>query len=812
MWQRIGLYLVGCVMLLALAGTPAVLRGQKDDGKKKKGLPVEVDKAALRQAALKRALVKAEQDYRVFFKAPTTGIEFWAAINFEMQTGKFDVAGLLLAQMLKKQPAEPIDNDLLTIEDAEGMNVFLRLQEVRRWYDNPELQTEAENNVKSLIDRITVALDRKLSDPERIRKFIKNLSAPTPQQRAFALAQLKRARERVTPYFIEALRATAGTPEHHRLIEVMLELDRDIVPPFLEVLKAQSPADYKDVDLRLALLEILKKRADPRCLPYLWHLSASKRYPELVRQRAKELLAYLQEMDVSKLPPAKVALTALAERYYEHRVRFSDPERVRIWEWDGKKIDPKPVVLKASQAEEFFGQRYAREALDLDPTYRPAQVAYLNLTLERNLNDRLEHLFVPSKDAEVQQPIQAINQLLKTVDADLLLTALKRALAEHNLAVALPIIQALGARGETRAAQPSPTGGTGLLVNALFYPDRRVQFAAATALLNLPTEKALVTSTRLVDVLRRFTAGGTQPKALIVFVNDERGAKWSQVLADAGYSATVTPNLKEAFKRLRESADYDVILVNDTVPESDLPEVLAQLRRDADAGTMPILLLAPAKRREGLARFSTGRRNVFVLPEAYAFNKAELKREIETAVKTVQQPETYRKAPLEARRWLNADFRKSPPQPWSKAERAQAARQSLDALRRMAIGELPGYDVRRAEPEVLAALRHDATAPLALEILGRFPGSPAQQHLAEVVLDGKRDKGLRIQAAAELNRHVKQFGVSLPKERSLDLRALFGSPKTDATLRSQLAILVGNLRPTTLQTGQRLIGFDPLAK
>ena len=47
----------------------------------------------------------------------------------------------------------------------------------------------------------------------------------------------------------------------------------------------------------------------------------------------------------------------------------------------------------------------------------------------------------------------SVQRLLSTLDADLLLSALDRALNERNGAVALPLIRALGERGEFRAAR-----------------------------------------------------------------------------------------------------------------------------------------------------------------------------------------------------------------------------------------------------------------------------------------------------------------------------------------------------------------------
>jgi CheY-like chemotaxis protein len=386
---------------------------------------------------------------------------------------------------------------------------------------------------------------------------------------------------------------------------------------------------------------------------------------------------------------------------------------------------------------------------------------------------------------------------------------LDRALADHNLAVAIPIIQALGARGETRAAHASPAGGDGQLVRALYYPDRRVQFAAVAALLNMPPAETPVAATRTVDVLRRFAGSQWRRMALVVFPAAERTAELRKALGEAGYGIDAAASLKEAFARIRSSSDYDFILIAPDLPEYELPNVLTQLRSDADAGTVPVLLLAPPNRRAGLARFAQTRRNVKVLPEAFLAKPEELKKEIHAAIKAVEMPDTFLKAPQEQRGWLEADFRASSYQELL-GERELYGKYAMEMLRRMAVGELPGYDVRRAEPEVLAALRVGDLAPAALEILGRYPGYQAQRRLAAFVLDAKQGV-LRIKAAEELNRHVKKNGVQLIPEQVTDLRALFTAPATDPNLRSQLAVLVGQMQPTTGQTGTRLLRFDPTA-
>ena len=78
-------------------------------------------------------------------------------------------------------------------------------------------------------------------------------------------------------------------------------------------LKAADAKDALDPDVRPLLIDLFKRRADKRMVPYLWHVSEAKQYPEPVRAKARAALAYLTETELALLPPAKMALTDLAE-------------------------------------------------------------------------------------------------------------------------------------------------------------------------------------------------------------------------------------------------------------------------------------------------------------------------------------------------------------------------------------------------------------------------------------------------------------------------------------------------------------------
>src|SRR5207302_1711669 len=97
----------------------------------------------------------------------------------------------------------------------------------------------------------------------------------------------------------------------------------------------------------------------------------------------------------------------------------------------------------------------------------------------------------------------------------------------------------------------------------------------------------------------------------------------------------------------------------------------------------------------------------------------------------------------------------------TEAERKGFVSEAMVWLARMARGEARGYDIRPAQREILAAVRSDELAPLAIEVAGKLPGSAPQRELARVVLDNDRDPRLRTAAAHELTHHLQQHNLVL---------------------------------------------------
>jgi hypothetical protein len=399
----------------------------------------------------------------------------------------------------------------------------------------------------------------------------------------------------------------------------------------------------------------------------------------------------------------------------------------------------------------------------------------LSLTLDRAYGGALDEVLLKPMPP-------ALQGLVGSIDAALLLRVLERALDEGNIPVILAATQALGERGDVRAARTTAAGLPHGIVRALYFPDRRVQFTAARALLGIPGQHVPVAASRVVDIFRRFVAASPQPKALMAYAPAERHAEYRKNLKLAGFEPVLAKNLKDAFAQLKATGDFDVVLLHEAA-DKELAFALAQIRGDADLGRTPILIVAGADSRGPLERLAARYADVRVVPEGLLLMADELKSTIESATVAAAG------APLSA------------------AERKDFARVSLGALWRMARNEIPGYDVRPALDVVLIALRNPDTAPEALEILSRLPGVEPQGRLAATATDAGQGK-LRIPAAIELNRHIQKHGLLLSRQQINQVKQAY-QQAPEPQLKAQLALVMGALGPSAQLTGSRLVDFRP---
>lgn len=750
-----------------------------------------------------------EDDYRRFFKRPTNTAEFWKAMQFEIDVGKYDLAAVHLHNLVQfKAP----DADLVKLADEVGMAAFLRLRNIRTWSDDPKANQQALADVEQLLQRVTQAVNKVRRDPVRIQGYIKNLTA-SPEEHGYALKELAKSGAAAVPYLIDAL-GKAEPEERVRYLAALERLGPDTIEPMAVALDSNIPR------LQVDLIRIFRKiysagtaRIIQRVVvPNLWFLARSPSQPEEVRSQALAALSFFLETQAEKLPPARVELTRLAERYYLHGVAFGDAKAVTIWRWDGQHVVagwPGAPTVDADKAEEYYGLRFASQALLLDPTYAPAQVVLLSLILDKTQGRA-------GLDASLERAAPKVHDVVGTVQPALVNAVLERALQEQRVAVILGAVRDLGERREIHAIRPLAQRQPPL-VRALYYPDRRVQMAAAEALLQIPDSAASLATTRVVEVLRRALAAEPEakqrPKVLIGYFNEDIRNRVALAVGAAGYQTVPVGTGRELMQRLGQASDIALILFEEQLPHPGLAQLLGELRADRFASQLPILLtaappLTPSGRlpdepnqralllgetdrhEEALRRYTAPYPNITVIPATLALDGRVLR-------------------PL-----LQARLEDSTNPTLSVKEMKDYAERSIENLARLARGEIAGYDVTPAGPTVLEALRAPSKLTpkgqgFAIEIAARLRREEAQTVLANVLADAKRTTAVRIAAADGLVRNIQQFSPLLTRDQVRVLGEMYADPKLDELLKTKVALVLGSLQPSARRSADVLLQYQP---
>ena len=751
-----------------------------------------------------------ENDYRRFFKKPTNTDEYWNAIQFEIDVGKYDLAAVHLRNFLNYKPSEA---DLVKLVDEVGVSAFLRLRNIRKWSDDPKANKEALDNVEQLITRVTDAVVKVRRDPIRIQGYIKQLTA-SPEENAYALRQLAKSGAFSVPYLIDALRE-ASPEERVRYLDTLERLGSDTLVPMAAALDSNIPW------LQVDLIRLLRKRYSAstarlihrEVVPNLWFLASSPSQPDDVRRHATAALSYFLETPADKLPPARFVLTRLAESYYLHHVAFADSNAVTVWRWDGQHVVEGwagAPAISADKAEEYYGVRFASQALLLDPTYTPAQVVLLSLILDKTQSKA-------GLDQTLERAAPKVHDLLGTVQPALVNAVLERALEEHRVSVILGAVRDLGERKEVRALRPLVSGQPPLL-QALYYPDRRVEMAAAEALLQIPDSAAALATTRVVEVLRRVLAAEPEarqrPKVLIGFFSEDMRNRVAAAVAAAGYGTVAVATGREMMLRLGQASDIAFLLFEEELPNPGLPHLLGQLRADRFAGQLPILLTAAPPPVDAAGRLpADAPRRDLVLGEA-ARHEETLRRNMARYPNITVIPVTLALDAKALRPFIRSRLDDPANPTLSAKEMKDYAERSIEHLAHLARGEVAGYDVAPAGPTVLEALRASSKLTpkgqgFAIDIAARLRGAEAQIVLANVLADSKRTTAVRIAAANALIRNIQQFSPLLTRDQGRVIAEMYADPKLDESLKTTVALVLGSLRPSARQSGDLLLQYRP---
>jgi HEAT repeat protein len=691
-----------------------------------------------------------------FAKEPKTPLELWDAVDYLVRTGQPGAAVPYLSAFLKSSPD---DAALLQIRDRYGAGSVLRLEEYK----------ETRPLVKPVLDLLTAAARRHATDSDRLRRAIAALSKSREEQ-SYGLERLRQAGPYAIPALVETLQDANLPPETRELIVAnMGRLDPVVVPALVAVL------DSPDRLLGAAAADALASIGDARAIPFLT-FPAAQSTDNALRSSARRAIAVLTGRDFTAQPKSPLHfLVDETRKYYLHQVQFPG-DSVELWAWEGNR--PVPKTVSRSDAEAIIGLRFGKEALALDPSDRLAQIAFLGLALEK-AQERVGYGNFPRQD-----PTGAFAMALASGPVVLGEVA-RQALADGHSDLAVVALLALS-RVADRDALARTSVAPNPMVEALSAPDRRVRFAAASALVSLAPPRSFPGASRVVPVLTSFVAARSAPRVVIVDGDLIRANGVGRVLQQAyGADFTTAQTGADGFKLASEAADVEAVLIEPTRLQGAwrLVDLITNLRADPRTAGLPIFLYGPEKLADHLSYYLSNTSRIAFLV-------------------TPTDPNMLR--PVWSRDLGHMGVR-----PLSQVEREAFAQASASLLAQIA--SRPGnpfeVNISEAAPVLATALNNLPTSLAASEALGDVPSLAAQRGLAEALIDPSRAPAVRLSAANQLARNVQRFGrvITSDHERRLE-QAL--DAETDPVLRFALSEVVGALRPEPRVLGERLRSYS----
>lgn len=525
---------------------------------------------------------------------PPKPLETFQRVQTLIGEGKYDLAAYFLQLFVDSNPT---DQDLLAIENRYGTTVFRQLRTIPRWSDDEKLDKQTRANVEAIVKRTTEATEKLLRNPARVTKFIRNLGA-SYEERLYAEVELRRTGDYAIPFMVDALRTSSDPALSAAIIGAIPKLEGPSTGGWIAALDGLSP------DLQYGVVSAIASRPDVLRLlsaaqtdfvPYLWRFAGREDTPATLQKFAKATLERLVRGANKKQPATELVAAArpFADRKGQYLSVTTNPDgtpaTVSVWTWnaaDQKLVKQEGVPV--GQADEYYGLRYARWALEIQPDYAPAQVLVLALATDRAMER--------GKFGNLAKTDPSVYRMLADAPTTVLTDLLDRSLFEKRTGLVLALTQVLGDRGEKRPANPATAGKPSLFERALDYPDPRVQLAAASALLRSTVDPKL--RGRVLEVLKRAASAdpgvpsAAKGQALLADPNRKRADDTAVMLRQLGYDVERYSSGRELLRRVARASDFDLILIDHHIPNPELLDVVSHLRADVKAAKRPILVVA----------------------------------------------------------------------------------------------------------------------------------------------------------------------------------------------------------------------------
>lgn len=702
---------------------------------------------------------------RVLAQEPKTPEELLDAVLLMLKLGRVDLGKEYLSQFLEQNPADDV---LLRLRDKHGTATFSQIAKVQG------LQPEGPDLLQRLID----AVAKQANDPAYFNGLLRGLKG-SPRERDIALSEMRHLGSAAVPPLLDTLQSGEALLPEEEVIYIMTLLGRPVIKPLIGALR--SPV----TEVRVAAAEVLGHVASQDEMHWLWKPAFAEGEELSLRVAAREGLArilYDNPMRTGRLSSYGLG-QRLVEKAMDHlRGDYEWPEiaddntTVSVWLWDAASNGLVERPTSPRFASLYLAEQLARDAAALNPSRDGPTDVLLTALLQRDAE-------AAGWDNPIPNGPGTALDLAVQVGPEVCARILELSLDHQIAGGALGSLRALALNGSEKLLAQRQF--VVVMDRALNAPSARIQFAAATAILQWEPTQKFVGSRRVVEILARALMTEPQPQSVVVDPNVTRASQVAGFLGEIGYRSRVAETGVEGFRLATKRGDIELAVVHLNSTRWELSQTLANLRADHRTTAMPVAIYGPPSHRTQVEALLQQFQPVVYVEEAN--DAIEVNRQLKPLLATVSPPALT-------------------PQ--------QRSQQALDAaywLRRIAQAQRPDiYDLSIAEEALLAAVGDEAVALDAIVALGGIGRPSVQKRMADLITSPAAAVEAKRLAAYELAAHVQRHGLLLART-DLDQVMTAWESSTDESLRVGLSSLVGSLKPQPAGVRRQIVDFPESA-
>lgn len=640
------------------------------------------------------------------------------------------------------------------VEDAVRLEDFLdAVILARRPQTSPELRRAADA-LDHLYEQGRLGRAR---DPEEIARNI-DLLTGTLRQRSIARDRLVYAGEYAMPQLLSAYLQNQNMALRGAARDVLLRMGRQAIIPLSISLSELDPARQELVINLLAQVDYAL------WVPFVMEVRAQTDVAAVNEAASRALARRLG--DASVRGDVGYWFYDLAERYYAEQsevTSFPGESHQILWDYNpaaaGGGLIPAPI--RTEVYHEAMAMRMSERSLRHRTEANDALGLWLAANFSRELDtpDGYENPAYPSSRPEAKYFANALGPRQSQ-------WVLARALDTRDTPLARRAIESLEETAGSQALRRSLVVGVGSnvrerqpLLEALSYPNRRVQYEAALALAKSQPERAFGGSERVVPLLASAIQNASRQIAVVLSDDAERAESLRQFMEARGYEVFAGRSLSQVQGAMDDVPGVDVVLMD--FPPDEVRPLIGEIRADRRMGATPVLALSLGEGYETLRRRLGGDATVEV--RRAGIDEQTLGAAVDDLIDRASGG------------------------PIGEEEALEYAMRALEVMRDLAVSRNAVFDVADAAMPLISALgEHQGRMRfMVAEVLSRIGQQRVQQALMESALTSQGIE--RIELMNYVAQSAKLYGNML-QDRQINrlMDATLGSTGAEATAAAAL--------------------------